>query len=102
MEKYSEKLFLQDLDGVNCMFLDSTSWKNEETDKSQYVLLETQDPTPFFTSATELHIYRWNREYLSDISFPLEELEKPHWKRISQEKFKGSSHECITYEVYVR
>ena len=48
-----------------------------------------------------LILYRWNRLYPSDVKFPLEAfLSEMHLKNVTE--FKGSSHACITREVYVR
>lgn len=48
---------------------------------------------------SEIAIYRWNRTYPSDKTFPTE-LFASRWKLLSTKDFPGSSHERITLEVY--
>ena len=44
-------------------------------------------------------LFRWNRRYPADVSFPIR-LESPEWQMIHTEEFPGYSHEKITKEVW--
>ena len=48
----------------------------------------------------QLIVYRWNRHYPSDASFPIA-LEAPAWQCCEMTEFRGYSHEKITKEVYI-
>ena len=48
-----------------------------------------------------LIIYRWNRCYPSDVTFPMALVNK-QFRKINAYEFSGNSHELITEEVYVR
>lgn len=61
--------------------------------------VEKADIRPVADKISKLVIYRWNRHYPSDKKFPAE-LFADKWTRLSQREFPGSSHECITEEVY--
>lgn len=63
-----------------------------------WCFVEDCDITPFLHRIEKIVLYRWNRLYPSDQTFPLELLDR--WEMISSREFAGSSHECITEEVY--
>ena len=44
-------------------------------------------------------VFKWNRVYPKDFEF---ELDLSKWKLAESSEFKGSSHDNITMEVYVR
>lgn len=52
-------------------------------------------------SVDTLIVYKWNRHYPSDMKFPLDAF-KSRMKLESTAEFEGSSHLCISREVYVR
>lgn len=64
-----------------------------------YCFVENFDVTTGVEAAQEVWVFRWNREYPSDIKFPLEQL-KRRLKRTVVEEFVGNSHSLITLEVY--
>ena len=47
--------------------------------------------------AEELVLYRWNRSYPGDVTFP---WPLTGWKLVETADFPGTSHEKITEEVY--
>lgn len=62
--------------------------------------IENLEVTPYLEKADKLLIYRWNRTYPSDVTFPAQAL--AGWTRIEIEEFPGNSHDRITVEVYAR
>lgn len=53
------------------------------------------------SKCTAITLYKWNRKYQADKFFDVD-LKKCGFKLISKEDFKGSSHDRITEEKYVR
>ena len=47
----------------------------------------------------KLMIFKWNRVYPKDFEF---DIDLSEWKLSQSSEFKGSSHDNITMEVYVR
>lgn len=66
-----------------------------------FCFAETTDPAPYEERMEKIILYRWNRRYPASLHFAVP-LAAHGWKRISAEDFKGSSHETITEEVYVK
>jgi len=66
--------------------------------EGEYCFFEDADPASWLDSAEKVILYHWNRHYPADRWFPL-----PLTGRTVQyrEDFAGSSHECITKEIYV-
>ena len=54
-----------------------------------------------FDSISELIIYRWNRNYPHDFDFDIN-ITESNFKIASTDEFRGSSHEKITKEVYLK
>lgn len=73
----------------------------ETAGENDYVFIENIDVSPYDALIDSFIIYKWNRLYPSDFSFRFP-LEESGYKLITSEDFEGSSHECITEEVYVR
>ena len=67
--------------------------------EADWCFVENADLRDAVEHITELAIYRWNRVYPSDQTFP-EELFAPCWNLISRRDFAGNSHETITEEIY--
>ena len=61
--------------------------------------VETVDPAPWRERMEGVILYRWNRRYPADLycTLPLEDFVLEE-----RREFAGSSHECITREVYRR
>ena len=71
-----------------------------QADKDDYCFIE--DNTISFPEEhiDMIYLYKWNREYPSDIKFP-EGLLKD-FVLLSTDEFQGSSHDKITEEIYRR
>lgn len=94
MNTYSANQFAEDA----CeMIVDEAFLENAPEDA--WCFLENVDVTPFADKIRKLAIYRWNRQYPSDVKFPLALFES-RWKCVSTREFAGSSHDKITEEVY--
>ena len=51
--------------------------------------------------ASEVYLFQWNRDYPADVYFNYN-LKECGFKKVSSEKFEGSSHKKITLEIYRR
>lgn len=69
--------------------------------EEDFCFAETEDLTPYIADASEVVIFRWNRHYPADLYFPIDLLQSG-FKKISESKFAGNSHEMITQEVFSR
>lgn len=96
MEQYSEELFTDE--SLNSIISNSPALHADEDD---FVFAELFDPAPFIESANEIIIYKWNRRYPYELSFNLS-LEDIGFKLKETKDFKGSSHEKIKREVYIK
>ena len=87
MNEYSARLFGEGV-LVDADFLDKAA-------DGEYCFVENVEPKT--DNMEKLIIYRWNREYPADMYFTADmsgmELESVY-------EFEGSSHECITEEIY--
>jgi hypothetical protein len=93
MNAYSAAQF----ENAETIKVDERFW--EQAGDEDYCFAELAPVESFLRQISCLVVYRWNRHYPSDRSFPMEALEGRLKKR-SAEDFVGSSHECITEEVY--
>ena len=93
MSEYSKKLF-EDSDNIiaDGDFLDKAT-------SGDYCFIELESLSNYEEKIEKLIVYRWNRDYPYDIKF---EINLSKWKMISQSEFKGSSHDNIIEEVYVK
>ena len=66
-----------------------------------YCLVENVDVSPYLSFVEKIVLFHWNRDYPSDMKFPVK-LNDGKWVLQGQEEFAGSSHEKITMEVYTR
>lgn len=64
-----------------------------------YCFVENMDISAYASCVEQVIVYRWNRVYPRDMTFP-EKLFSSRWKLVSREDFPGNSHEKITWEVY--
>lgn len=64
-----------------------------------YCFVENGDLEVAISKAHKVIIYRWDRIYPSDVTFPVQILNDRN--KISEYKFQGFSHKEITEEVYV-
>lgn len=72
-----------------------------EAGDGEYCFVENCDVTPYLSWVEKIILYRWNRRYPSDQTFPIN-LSVGGWKLVHTEDFSGSSHEKITEEIYIR
>ena len=68
--------------------------------ENDFCFLETDDTTPYMDKISALILYRWNRDYPSDLRFPLA-LIVGGLNPQEVCEFSGTSHSKITKEVYV-
>ena len=68
---------------------------------NDYCFLENNDISAYADQVKQVIVYRWNRDYPRDMTFPTE-LFCRRWQQVSREEFPGTSHEKITREVYER
>ena len=71
----------------------------EEVPHDGWFFFELGDPEPLLPETKMLAVFRWNRDYPADRRFPLERMTQ-NAVLCHREEFPGSSHECITLEVY--
>lgn len=71
-----------------------------QADKDDYCFIE--DNTISFSEEhiDMIYLYKWNREYPSDIKFPKGMLKD--FVLMNTDEFQGSSHDKITEEIYRR
>ncbi len=70
----------------------------EEMGEDEFCFVENSDIPKVLSKASTLIIYRWNRNYPSDVKLPEDFLSGK--KIVSTMDFAGNSHPCITQEVY--
>ncbi len=63
-----------------------------------FCFVEDRALMPQLTRIDALLVYRWNRAYPADVFF---DLPLETWRLVETTEFKGTSHECITREVYL-
>ena len=107
MNAYSQKQFLQDLQGNGTMpevhghleqiQVDESFLEKAET--GEYCFVEDQDIVPYEKRIEEVILCRWNRDYPADLYF---KMDLGGWKLAKTQEYAGSSHEKITEEHYVR
>lgn len=71
----------------------------EKAGSTDYCFVETGDICPYTDKIESIVLYKWNRDYPSDLMFS---IDLSSWRLVGTENFKGTSHEIITEEIYVR
>ncbi len=71
----------------------------EKARADDFCFVENMPLLLYLKEISELIIYRWNRDYPSDMKLDIEPCECG-FTLISTAEFKGSSHEKITKEIY--
>lgn len=94
MNHYSQKQFEKE-NAVNIYSDDNFLSKAAIED---YCFVETDNITPYEPYIKNIILYKWNRQYPSDMKL---NIDLTHWKLQSTIDFSGSSHEKITEEVYI-
>ena len=64
-----------------------------------FCFLEDSDLNGALDKASQLILYKWTREYPSDVRLT---LPPAGWKLTESRDFAGSSHEKITEEIYIK
>lgn len=67
--------------------------------ENEYCFVENIDIKKYENKIEKLILFRWNCKYPSDFKLNLD-LEQ--WRLIAKEDFKGTSHEKITEEEYIK
>ncbi len=91
MSEYSSKLFSKY--GNNISVTEDFS----VLEKGDFALTETFLPQLPADALENIYLFRWNRHYPADIFF---DTDMTKLTLISSSELKGSSHSCITCEVY--
>ncbi len=110
MNAYSQKQFLQDLQGNGTMPEGQGKSRQmeqiqvdelflEKAGTGEYCFVEDKDIVPYEKRIEEVILCRWNRDYPGDMYF---KLDLGGWKLAETREYAGSSHEKITEERYVR
>ena len=94
MNAYSAKLFPPDSVIV-------TEAPLEDAVGNSFVFSENLNIAETVCRADQIIVYRWNRQYPSDVKFPKNILHTQFVLRETEE-FPGKSHDVITEEVYAR
>ena len=95
MSNYSASLF-SECDVVNINFAENAL---SEAASGEYCFVESQSLKAFEKWISEIIVFKWNRDYPSDLKF---DLDLSEWSLKLTEDFKGNSHDNITMEVYVK
>lgn len=72
-----------------------------EAGNGEYCFVEDCDILPYLPWVESILLYRWNRQYPADQTFPID-LGAGGFQLIHTEEFAGSSHEKITEEIYIQ
>lgn len=73
----------------------------QEAQPGDYCFVEDQPLLPASDRIESVILYHWNRRYPSDFRLDLP-LAAHGWEKIACAEFAGSSHTCITEEIYIR
>ena len=71
----------------------------EKSQGGEWCFVENVDLTPYMDKVEQFIIYKWNRTYPADLRL---NIDFNHWTLQQVREFKGSSHDKITREIYIR
>ena len=71
----------------------------EKIGKDEYCFVENIPPNILIDKVEKIILYNWNREYPADRYLDIE-IDK--WIKETEVKIKGSSHEEIIEQIYIR
>ena len=94
MNAYTSRLFDGNAAGI---YVDEHFMGRAQS--GEYCFVENLDLSAFFDKIESVYVFRWNRQYPSDVKFPME-LVPALWSKAIIDEFSGKSHERITLEVY--
>lgn len=69
-------------------------------EENGWAFVENTDITEYLDKIDEIILYEWNRLYLSDLRLPAGYLKK--FRKLSEEKIRGSSHDSISCSRLLR
>jgi hypothetical protein len=99
--EYSRKLFIpQDGSEFPSNVIVDDDFRNK-ADYADHCFVEKDNLAQWMDKIDTLVIYKWNRNYPTDLCFDFSVLDSG-WKRFSVSDFQGSSHDKITREVWKR
>ena len=94
-----------DIAGTNRIWVSEYSSQLFDTSKdniivdNSYTEAQAQDYC-FVDNISKIYVYKWNRKYPSDVTFPAAMLDNYQLENVSE--FEGNSHDKITEEIYIR
>ena len=71
-----------------------------EAQAQDYCFVENVDINELQDNISKIYVYKWNRKYPSDVTFPAAMLDNYQLENVSE--FEGNSHDKITEEIYIR
>lgn len=71
----------------------------ENAKDGDFCFVENEHIAPYENKIKKIVIFRWNRKYPGDFFF---DIDLSTWTLSDTEEFRGSSHDKITMEVYIR
>ena len=71
----------------------------DKAGQQDWCFLENTDISAYAQRVSGVILYRWNREYPRDMTFPTE-LFSHRWTLVHRADFPGNSHQMITEEIY--
>ena len=95
MNRYSYGQFREE----NCTRIKIWEHFPDGPQPGEYCFVEDMDVAPYESLFEKIILYKWNRQYPSDLSFS---LDLSGWVLTESLDFAGSSHERITEEVYIK
>lgn len=96
IQKKSEILFKDHINDSRIIVDDSMM---DHAGEDDYCFIEFLPVTDFIASSDQTVVYRWNRTYPSDVRFDADQF-LSQWTVVSEEEFRGKSHEKITKSIY--
>ena len=101
ISEYSKKLFTSqdETDIPSNIIVDDDFWN--KAGNIDHCFVEKDNLSKHIDKIHTLVIYKWNRNYPSDLYFDFSILDS-NWKCLSVSDFAGSSHDKITKEVWER
>lgn len=85
-EKYEKNVMIDD------GFLD-------RAEEGEFCFVENCSILPVLERVEKIVVYRWNRKYPADFHF---DVDLSQWNLENSSEFRGSSHERIVKEIYIR
>ena len=94
VSEYSSQLFDTSKDNI---IVDNSYTEAQAQD---YCFVENVDINELQDNISKIYVYKWNRKYPSDVTFPAAMLDNYQLENVSE--FEGNSHDKITEEIYIR